>query len=292
MSTPRVRLKYACVSRGKYGLNYPSTGYVDQGIRLIRTTDLAGGVLSPAELGIYVPEGAVDDESRLMPGDLLLSRSGTIGRAFLAPPATEGMAFAGFLVRFRPKPDTLGKYIYYCTQSNEFQAAVNADAVSSTIKNFNAEKYENLAVPLPELDEQRVIADYLDRETQKIDELITEQRGFIEKLSERRRSLVTRLVTRGIDDNVEIAEVSNKWLDFVPTQWKVTRFRFVAKIDNVMVDPRGTRNMHDILIAPNHIERDTGRLLAIETADEQGADSNKFRVREGQIIFSKIRPTL
>lgn len=224
MSTPRVRLKYACVSRGKYGLNYPATGYVDQGIRLIRTTDLAGGVLSPAELGIYVPEGAVDDESRLMPGDLLLSRSGTIGRAFLAPPATEGMAFAGFLVRFRPKPDTLGKYIYYCTQSNEFQAAVNADAVSSTIQNFNAEKYENLAVPLPELDEQRAISDYLDRETQKIDELITEQRSLIETLRERRYACIERAVTCGISD-AQLGESSIPWIARMPLDWGVSRMK-------------------------------------------------------------------
>lgn len=220
MSTPRVRLKYACVSRGKYGLNYPATGYVNQGIRLIRTTDLAGGVLLPEELGIYVPEGAVDDESRLMPGDLLLSRSGTIGRAFLAPPATEGMAFAGFLVRFRPKPDTLGKYIYYCTQSNEFQAAVNADAVSSTIQNFNAEKYENLAIPLPELDEQRAIADFLDRETRKIDELIDEQRGLIVTLQERRRSLVLRAVTLGIDGE-DLKDARDRSIGDVPLGWEI-----------------------------------------------------------------------
>lgn len=167
---------------------------MDNGVRLIRTTDLASGELSPEESGIYVPEEAVDAESRLAPGDLLLSRSGTIGRAFLAPAAAEGMAFAGFLVRFRPKSDTLGKYLYYCTQSSEFQAAVTADAVSSTIQNFNAEKYENLAVPLPSFDEQRAIANYLDRETQKIDELITEQRGLIETLRERRRAAISAAI--------------------------------------------------------------------------------------------------
>lgn len=44
---------------------------------------------------------------------------------------------------------------------------------------------KRIALPIPPLDEQRAIADYLDRETQKIDELITEQRGLIEILRER-----------------------------------------------------------------------------------------------------------
>lgn len=292
MRAPRVRLKYACVSRGQYGLNYPASGYVDEGVRLIRTTDLAEGKLSPAELGIYVPEEAVDDESRLTSGDLLLSRSGTIGRAFLAPAATDGMAFAGFLVRFRPRPDALSKYLYYCTQSSEFQAAVVADAVSSTIQNFNAEKYENLTVPLPPLEEQQEIADYLDRETQRIDELIAEQRGLIETLRERRRSVMTRLVTRGLDDDCDLIKSESKWLDLTPSSWKLTRFRYVAKIDGAMVDPRVDGMLNEVLVAPNHVEGGTGRLLAVETADAQGADSNKYQVREGQVIYSKIRPTL
>ncbi|MCU4297065.1 restriction endonuclease subunit S [Brevibacterium permense] len=151
---------------------------------------------------------------------------------------------------------------------------------------------KRIALPIPPLDEQRDIADYLDRETQKIDELITEQRGLIETLRERRRSLVTRLVTRGLDRHADMTEVSSKWLDFVPASWRLTRFRFVATIGNVMVDPKVGDVMHDVLIAPNHVERNTGRLLAIETADAQGADSSKYRVKSGQIVYSKIRPTL
>ena len=46
------------------------------------------------------------------------------------------------------------------------------------------------------------------------------------------------------------------------------------------------------LIAPNHIETGTGRILSSETAKEQGADSGKYVARRGQLLFSKIRPTL
>lgn len=247
MSVPRVRLKYACESRGKYGLNYPATGYVDQGVRLIRTTDLAGGRLSPAELGIYVPEEAVDDESRLASDDLLLSRSGTIGRAFLAPSAAEGMAFAGFLVRFRPNSNSLGKYLYYCTQSSEFQGAVAADAVSSTIQNFNAERYENLTIPLPVLDEQRAIAAYLDRETQNIDELIDEQRGLIKTLRERMIALIESSVTRGVSGaRTEPSTIPWLYGGEVASHWATSRIKYMfsslragAMIPSDLIDVAG-----------------------------------------------------
>src|SRR5690606_20598008 len=47
-----------------------------------------------------------------------------------------------------------------------------------------------------------------------------------------------------------------------------------------------------ILVAPNHIKAGTGRLLLLATAAAQGADSGKYLVRKGGVIYSKIRPNL
>jgi len=47
-----------------------------------------------------------------------------------------------------------------------------------------------------------------------------------------------------------------------------------------------------LLIAPNHIESGMGRLIAKETATEQGAESGKYFCRQGEVIYSKIRPAL
>lgn len=66
----------------------------------------------------------------------------------------------------------------------------------------------DIEVPLPPLDEQQAIADYLDRETQQIDELIAEQRGLIETLRERRVAVVTaRVLERG--DTVPLRRVAD-----------------------------------------------------------------------------------
>ena len=46
------------------------------------------------------------------------------------------------------------------------------------------------------------------------------------------------------------------------------------------------------LIAPNHIESNSGRVISVETAEEQGADSGKYLVEKGQLVYSKIRPAL
>jgi type I restriction enzyme, S subunit len=167
-------LKRICADTGQYGFNVPAGDYVGEGegVRLIRTSDLAGGRLQPDSDGIFVP-GPVPKQFILEPSDILLSRSGTIGRSFLVPREAAGRTFAGFLVRFRPRADQDARYIAYALQSEHAQAQVQADAIVSTIQNFNAERYANLSLWIPPLEEQRRIADFLDDQVTLLDRAIT-----------------------------------------------------------------------------------------------------------------------
>ena len=65
--------------------------------------------------------------------------------------------------------------------------------------NLNAEKIINLKLPCPPLPEQRAIADYLDRETTRLDTLIAAKEHLLELLAEKRRSVITHVVTRGLN---------------------------------------------------------------------------------------------
>ncbi len=185
-------LKRACVDTGQYGLNVAADQYIDNGIRLLRTTDLAQGRVSDS--GVYVA-GPIEPRFRLECGDLLLSRSGTVGRSFLVPEAQSGAAFAGYLIRFRPRPDVDARYLSYCCESRAFEDQVQSSAIESTIKNFNADRYANVRVFLSALRDQRRIADYLDAETARIQKLQVSLDQQITLLTEHRQALITAAVT-------------------------------------------------------------------------------------------------
>jgi type I restriction enzyme, S subunit len=95
------RLKHLCDRAALYGANEPSESYATDGVRFLRTTDITDsgellleGVYLPIE---YVRAYLLDE------GDLLFSRSGTIGRSFVYEKARHGpCAYAGYLVRFVP----------------------------------------------------------------------------------------------------------------------------------------------------------------------------------------------
>jgi type I restriction enzyme S subunit len=76
----------------------------------------------------------------------------------------------------------------------------------------------------------------------------------------------------------------------VPRGWRWARFSDVAGIASNLVDPGEFPS--EPHIAPDNIEKATGRLLAFRTIGEDGVTSGKHRFRAGQILYSKIRPNL
>ena len=82
------------------------------------------------------------------------------------------------------------------------------------------------------------------------------------------------------------------WIGEIPIDWQLRNFRYCGVIPNGQVDPRLTTFKDRIHVAPNHIESGTGRLLAKESCDEQGAESGKYVFKNGDVLYGKIGPEL
>lgn len=167
----------------------------------------------------------------------------------------------------------------------------NSRGIWSSRLRLYPDVFLGMAIPVPSPEEQRAIADYLDRETARIDTLIEEQQRLIEMLRERRSVVITQAATRGLD-GAELADSGNVYLGAVPAHWTISRFSREMAINGGQVDPREEPWADMVLVAPNHIESGTGRVVGRETAREQGADSGKYLAHVGQILYSKIRPAL
>ena len=224
-----ARLKQVCTQYALYGANVQASEYSESGIRFIRTTDITEeGDLKPEGVKVrpeLVPEHILTD------GDILLSRSGTIGRSFQYQAQRHGpCSYAGYLVRFAPGPNTRSIYLYLCTRTPAFQNAVQAVAISSTIENVNAEKYASITIPLPPLDEQAAIVRYLDGTDQLIRAYVSAKERLIALLEEERQAVIHQAVTKGLDPNVKLKPSGVEWLGDVPEQWTVRRLKTLCSM--------------------------------------------------------------
>ncbi|WP_234540052.1 restriction endonuclease subunit S [Streptomyces shenzhenensis] len=190
----KVRLKNLCVDAGQYGLNTSAENYVESGVRLLRTTDISSGRLTPTEDGVFVSD-LPEERFTLKEGDILLSRSGTPpGQSYLVRASDAGATFAGYLVRFRPLWSAEPRFLAYVARSEPFQHKIRSESVASTIQNFNAERYANIDFRAPGLEEQRRIANFLDAEIGKIDDLVSKKERLVSLMDERINSQVLQYI--------------------------------------------------------------------------------------------------
>ena len=220
-------LKYLCSQSSLYGANVAAAFYENDGVRFLRTTDIRDdGTLNKG--GVFVPVELVADYM-LSDKDFLISRSGTVGRAYVYRPEDGPCAYAGYLVRYALRDPDSPRWLFYITKSSGFQQWLGAAVIEATIGNVNGEKYANLLVPVPPLRQRRVIVDYLDRETARLDALVAAKERVLGLLAEKRRALITRAVTRGLDPNVPLRDSGIPWLGKIPAHWTVGRLRFLTQ---------------------------------------------------------------
>ena len=105
-------------------------------------------------------------------------------------------------------------------------------ATGMGIPHVNGEELRGIAFPLPDIQEQQKIVNFLDYETAQIDTLIAKQEKLIELLKEKRQAVISHAVTKGLNPNVPMKDSGVEWLGQVPEHWGVSSIGYYAKVTN------------------------------------------------------------
>ena len=135
------------------------------------------------------------------------------------------------------------------------------------------EEFSALPLLLPERNEQRRIADYLDRKCGQIDAIIARQQAVIEKLKAYKLSVITEAVTKGLNPVVPMKDSGVEWIGEIPEHWKMVRLKFL--LSHIIDCPHETP-----------IYSADGDYLVIRTADQDlgklRTDEDMYRLDEGE----------
>ncbi|MWC27174.1 restriction endonuclease subunit S [Paenibacillus sp. MMS18-CY102] len=177
---------------------YGSDGYVDEGIKLARITDIDDRYNVSFENMPFVNLNKKEEKAfKIDEGDFLFVRSGaTIGK-FGIVRNPEKSVFASYLIRFKFK-NVNTEFLKYALSSSYFRNNLFSTLHGGANTNINAENIKEQIVCLPPIDEQRIINANLDETCNKLNKLIDLTEKQIVKLIEYRQSLISEAVT-GID---------------------------------------------------------------------------------------------
>lgn len=176
-----------------------------------------------------------DRRNRLLNnGDLLLEKSGGGEQQLVGAVVEFNQPFpavtSNFIARMVASDGMSSRFLVYL-HSHLYSGRVNFRSIKQTtgIQNLDSQAYLDEPISYPPLDEQQAIARFLDFKTAQIDALIAKKKVLLEKLAEKRTSLISHAVTKGLNPSVPMKDSGVAWLGDIPAHWNVKRLKFVGK---------------------------------------------------------------
>lgn len=224
------KLKFGLSEPLVYGANEAALDDNPDNPRYIRITDMNPDGTLRNDTFKSLPK-VISEPYMLIDGDILLARSGaTVGKSFYYKSIFGPSCFAGYLIRARFNSDKIiPRLAYWFFQSSIYWQYVSGSQIQATIQNVSAEKYSDLYLSAPlEYAEQALVADFLDHETAKIDNLIEKQQQLIELLKEKCQAVISHAVTKGLNPDVPMKDSGVEWLGDVPEHWIIKRLKHIS----------------------------------------------------------------
>ena len=150
------------------------------------------------------------------------------------------------------------------------------------------ESQRHCEIPVPPLHEQRAIADYLDRETARLDGLVAAKERVLGLLAEKRRALITRAVTRGLDPRAPFRDSGIPWLGEIPAHWGIIKLKHIATISYGVGDEldKSLTSGTPLISLPNVALDGTLTLTDLGWADLDEVERPGFLLKRGDLLFN------
>jgi len=169
-------------------------------------------------------------------------------------------------------------YYRYLFKSLSFISEIQTSVVGIREgKNISYPELSQSLIPIPNIAEQKAIAEFLDDKTSKIDRAIAQKERMIELLKERRQIIIQNAVTKGLDPSVKMKDSGVDWIGEIPEHWEVSRL-------GSNFEERKTK-VSDKEYPPLSVTKN-GIVPQLETAAKTNDGDNRKLVKEGDFVIN------
>ena len=135
---------------------------------------------------------------------------------------------------FKPNEGENLEFLNYLFQSEQFQKQLRqyANGILEIRLRVSSSGILKRLIALPSKDEQEAIVTFLNEKCGQIDILIANQEAQIEKLKQYKQSLITEVVTKGLNPDVEMKDSGVEWIGEIPNHWSITRIKNLFELRN------------------------------------------------------------
>ena len=162
---------------------------------------------------------------KIYPNELFISIAGTVGKPCISK--IKACIHDGFV--YFPKINIPSEFLFKIFESGLCYQGLGK---MGTQLNLNTETVGGIHLALPPKEELDYLLNFLDQETGKMDLLIEKQQTMIALLKEKRQSVISHAVTKGLNPNTPLKDSGIKWLGQIPEDWELKELKYLARVNN------------------------------------------------------------
>ena len=174
-----------------------------------------------------------DNYTKVFKNDIVLNPMDLIS-GFVDCSPVEGVISPAYYT-LKPNKDIDSGYYKYYLQKHYYEQIFFPFAEGVSVDHrwtLKKEDFLNFSLIKPPIDEQKQIANYLDKETSKIDETIAKNEELIQLLEEKRIALINQAVTKGLNPDVPMKDSGIEWIGEIPEHWEIEKLKKYFSIYN------------------------------------------------------------
>lgn len=218
------RLKYICSVNNE---SLPETTYPDYQMRYVDIGSVTydKGIEEYQEL---LFENSPSRARRIVrKGDVIISTVRTYLKAIASIYEDEDVIVSTGFAVIRPLK-VWNNYLNYLVRTPYFVEMVSANSLGVSYPAINPPKMMNIEVPLPPIDEQIIISNFIDNKVGLLKKSINEKTELINKLKEKRSSVIHSATTRGLNTEIKMKSIGVEWIKEIPENWEIKKLKYVV----------------------------------------------------------------
>ena len=160
-------------------------------------------------------------------GSIIFSKRAPVGSVVIAK---NTLCTNQGCLAFIPNDAVNSTYFYYCMSI--FTEQFELVSAGTTFKEIAASTFASFLLPCPPLSQQNEIVNFLNKESSRIDSMLSKTRSSIEEYKKLKQAVITQAVTKGVRGEREMKDSGVEWIGMVPKEWTLLPFRRVLKERN------------------------------------------------------------
>lgn len=227
-------------------------------------------------------------------GDTIVSTVRTYLRAIASiKSAPENLVCSTGFAVLSPKNDMSPIYLAYLVRSTKYVDEIVRRSTGVSYPATTSGEIGKLECILPDKYTQKIIGNYLDDQTSEIDSLIDAKEKLIELLEEKRKAIITEVVTKGLNPDVKIKDSGVEAIGEIPEHWEVKRLNYLGSLQNGISKSSEEFGFGYPFVSYGDVYKNMELPeTVIGLVNSSNSDRNTYSVRVGDVFFTRTSETI